>query len=650
MTRLSARDLREIAAERGIQLRVVMRGSREMILRLPPFELSLDKRTRKAALRFARIDIASAPATPENIARMYDQAMSSLDEGFNPVTFHEHLVETLRQTGQSHPEFRDFLKHTPLSKLELAYGVMKLQQAQMLSQNGVRLGLGVATGTTGYQKDRVIYFENPHGLGEYKLTIYMQKDRENSMDGYNNHCPHCGAPPGYGCIAASGKPRQNAHAKRGGRARPNGPNALTKPKLYSQLIYDLRSLGLGVLGEHFQSNTLKSCSGTAPAVMKALSELGHVVTNYGGGRPEYRRRAGHFDLAVNTADQGWVSIDPTFMQFHVKYGRDYRGEREADSVFDPLMVYFQSILDDPINAFEIIPLEEGRTPYIGEIAPPLSASQGKSWVEYFQNQEQYLKWMLADPTGGGMYPVLFARWRSRKKPRQNAYAKRGGARRNASAPRGHAKQGISEFDTAHPAYRAEMMLKYPHSGVGVDGWEEKFAHLTDRAVKETARGKPSPRKRPIPKPWRVQGRQVSPDVVRASVLAAGKTGMYGVHGALAMIEPMSAWTWYRTTVDPEDERLWLAGGGGHEDPRTLNYGITRGYAERIQAGEKPPPLLIVSTFMTWLNRWDPSLAHPGLLVLDGNHRVGAAKLAGIGELDAWVGVGGQLTNPGHAGV
>ena len=34
------------------------------------------------------------------------------------------------------------------------------------------------------------------------------------MSEYNNHCPHCGAPPGYGCISASGKHRQNAHAKR----------------------------------------------------------------------------------------------------------------------------------------------------------------------------------------------------------------------------------------------------------------------------------------------------------------------------------------------------------------------------------------------------------------------------------------------------
>ena len=34
------------------------------------------------------------------------------------------------------------------------------------------------------------------------------------MNKYNTQCPHCGAPPGYGCVAASGKPRQNPHAKR----------------------------------------------------------------------------------------------------------------------------------------------------------------------------------------------------------------------------------------------------------------------------------------------------------------------------------------------------------------------------------------------------------------------------------------------------
>ena len=47
------------------------------------------------------------------------------------------------------------------------------------------------------------------------------------MSEYNNHCPHCGAPPGYGCISASGKHRQNAHAKRGGgrRVRQNIPSA-----------------------------------------------------------------------------------------------------------------------------------------------------------------------------------------------------------------------------------------------------------------------------------------------------------------------------------------------------------------------------------------------------------------------------------------
>jgi hypothetical protein len=96
-----------------------------------------------------------------------------------------------------------------------------------------------------------------------------------------------------------------------------------------------------------------------------------------------------------------------------------------------------------------------------------------------------------------------------------------------------------------------------------------------------------------------------------------------------------------------DERLVLANGGGHGHPKSSSYGVVREYADRIKAGEVPPPLLIVSTFQTWLPKWDPTLAHPGLLVMDGNHRVAAAEMAGLRRVAAWIGVGGKLNNPGR---
>ncbi|MCA9002049.1 MAG: hypothetical protein KDB61_09005, partial [Planctomycetes bacterium] len=59
------------------------------------------------------------------------------------------------------------------SRGQFAYDVHRLRLARGLQQDGKRMNLGVATGTTASNKSRVIYMEDEFGQGEYKLNIFF---------------------------------------------------------------------------------------------------------------------------------------------------------------------------------------------------------------------------------------------------------------------------------------------------------------------------------------------------------------------------------------------------------------------------------------------------------------------------------------------
>ena len=185
------------------------------------------------------------------------------------------------------------------------------------------------------------------------------------------------------------------------------------PKSFKNLQTDLRDLGLGVLGEHFLSGTVKSCLSTAPAVGNYLRELGYTVANYGGGREYYN----HYDLSVKTIDQGWVSVDPTYMQFHVQHQID---EDDAPiTLLDPLMAHFDAITKNGLAAFEIIPLKNERTPSKYE-APQSHLSPDGTWKSYWAWRAEYAAKALAAAEGLARmrripsYAASLVAWRLRK--------------------------------------------------------------------------------------------------------------------------------------------------------------------------------------------------------------------------------------------
>jgi hypothetical protein len=166
-------------------------------------------------------------------------------------------------------------------------------------------------------------------------------------------------------------------------------------KSYAQLISDLRGIGLGVLGTHFVAGTLKSCSSTAPQVAAYLQEIGHTVSSYGGARGY----SGHYDLGVLTSDQGWIGVDPTYMQF----GCVYETERDEDEhLLAPMVSHFRDILQDPLAAFEILPLKGSRTP-AAPLGPagPGSWSRDGTWAHHWARMADYAQRALEAASGRG---------------------------------------------------------------------------------------------------------------------------------------------------------------------------------------------------------------------------------------------------------
>ena len=60
-------------------------------------------------------------------------------------------------------------------RARFAFDMLQLRRQGGLVREGWRLNLGVATGTTASKKNRVIWFEDEHGEGEFKLTVFFTR-------------------------------------------------------------------------------------------------------------------------------------------------------------------------------------------------------------------------------------------------------------------------------------------------------------------------------------------------------------------------------------------------------------------------------------------------------------------------------------------
>jgi len=81
-------------------------------------------------------------------------------------------------------------------------------------------------------------------------------------------------------------------------------------KSYSELLAELRYIGPAIPVIMAKASTAKMCGNITYDVSNYLLEKGFTISTIGAGK-----YGGHIDFSVFTSDKGWVSVDPTFIQF-----------------------------------------------------------------------------------------------------------------------------------------------------------------------------------------------------------------------------------------------------------------------------------------------------------------------------------------------
>lgn len=197
-------DLKAAAEAAGLTMKVLSREE-PIRVRIPPFGVTIDRERGRATLEFAREAVGECAADAEAIVAAHGEARAALEAGFEPEAFFAACLDAwkaARATGaasettgrveitafmpflalflqptafRTSPSARNFREVT---RAAFAYGVMRLRQERRLISGGWRFNLGVATGTSASSKKNVIWFEDEHGDGEFKLTVFFTR-----MDG-----------------------------------------------------------------------------------------------------------------------------------------------------------------------------------------------------------------------------------------------------------------------------------------------------------------------------------------------------------------------------------------------------------------------------------------------------------------------------------
>ena len=195
-----ARELKAECEAQGLELRVVRREE-PIEVRIPPLAVSIDREKGSAELRFARLPLASCEATAGAIVESYRRVLDGLQAGFQPERFFDACLGAWRAAlgagsggAGERVEITDFLPYLALqlqspafrvepsernyrgySRARFAFDLMRLRKELGLGRDGMRLNLGVATGTTATKKNRTLFCEDEYGDGEFKLTVFFTR-------------------------------------------------------------------------------------------------------------------------------------------------------------------------------------------------------------------------------------------------------------------------------------------------------------------------------------------------------------------------------------------------------------------------------------------------------------------------------------------
>jgi len=195
-----AAKLKQACEQVGLEM-LVVRREEPVEVRIPPFAVEIDRVKGRATLRFGRLPIDTCSADAEPIVTMVTARQAAWSKGFEPATFFEacrRAWSAARASGlgasTERVEIVDLMPFVALqlqpkkflldptaknyldySRAHFAFDLMQLRRANLLSHDGWRLNLGVATGTSASDKKRVVFVEDEHGNGEFKLTLFFTR-------------------------------------------------------------------------------------------------------------------------------------------------------------------------------------------------------------------------------------------------------------------------------------------------------------------------------------------------------------------------------------------------------------------------------------------------------------------------------------------
>ena len=172
-------------------------------------------------------------------------------------------------------------------------------------------------------------------------------------------------------------------------------------KTYADLIHELKWLGPASVMQLVWSGNTRQCGVSSFTVAQYLIERGFIArTDAGAGK-----YCSHFDLVVYTTDRGWISVDPTYIQFHAPNNesralRIAQQELGIDDVrslsleqiyallapfFEPTMQWSVSGMLDGIKAFEIAPAPHvKKDAFPSPAEPPGQFRVGNTWREHYE--------------------------------------------------------------------------------------------------------------------------------------------------------------------------------------------------------------------------------------------------------------------------
>lgn len=219
-------------------------------------------------------------------------------------------------------------------------------------------------------------------------------------------------------------------------------------KTYAQLLEELKWLGPGVVYYLMATGNTRQCGHVSGEVAQYLRERGFFVSSRGAGR-----YSGHFDFSVQTGDQGWISVDPTAVQFHlpnspshalqIAKSKGYEADTKEEKiqliqkVFEPTIAWSVQALRDGVSAFEV-----ARAPHITSASllsaesPPYSATWRQHWQERLRDATAVRAGVLLEdssvrfegrPAPGYWEEQVVARFAAetaRKNPKQSYTGKR----------------------------------------------------------------------------------------------------------------------------------------------------------------------------------------------------------------------------------